>query len=241
MTSGHVARTLELRKDPGLKPVLYQDWTGLTFLHWEVDGRELAGKLPDGVSLDLWDGKAYLGVVPFTMQNIRPRGLPCVPGLSNFHETNVRAYVTGPDGSPGVWFLSLDASNRTGCWLGRTFFGLNYRFSQMEYRAGGQTEYRSRRAGAENHVVSRAHGEEREAQPGTFEFFLVERYLLFSEVRGRLVKGLVHHAPYLVQPAECLVCETSLPISNGVRAEGPPVSCLYSPGVRTKVYRVEPV
>ena len=92
-----------LRERPKKKsPVMFQTWDDLLFLHWDVDPDQLQRTLPDGLKVDTFEGKAYLGIIPFYMKNIRPRWFPCVPYISNFLECNVRTYVYDEKGNPGV-------------------------------------------------------------------------------------------------------------------------------------------
>ena len=67
---------------------LSQEWRNLTLMHWEVDPERLAQYIPDGLDLDLFAGKAYVGTIPFEMKKVRPRLLPWVPGISNFPVLN---------------------------------------------------------------------------------------------------------------------------------------------------------
>lgn len=137
------------------RAVMRQRWRDLLFLHWEVDPGVIAATLPAGLGVDTFRGKAYLGVVPFLMEGVRPAGLPAVPGLSNFGELNLRTYVVGPGpegqivsgnaggglsgggnvsgggGVPGVWFYSLDAHQRNAVWLARRFFALAYHYAAI--------------------------------------------------------------------------------------------------------------
>ena len=100
-----------LRERPDRRVVMYQSWRHLSFLHWEVDPAEVQALLPEGLKVELYEGKAYIGLVLFTMMGIRLTWLPEVPGTNAFHETNVRTYVTDESGTPGVWFFSMEASN----------------------------------------------------------------------------------------------------------------------------------
>ena len=77
-------------------------------MHWEVSIEKLSPHIPKGLEIDLFDGKAYVGTIPFLMKNVRPRLLPAVPGVSTFPEFNIRTYVK-KNGKPGVLFLTLDA------------------------------------------------------------------------------------------------------------------------------------
>ncbi len=131
-------------RPPG-RPAGFQRWRKLLFLHWKVDPAALDETLPDGLELDLWRGQALLGVVPFTMQDVSPWWSPSVPGISNFHELNLRTYVVR-DGVPGVWFYSLDAANALAVVVARSGWKLPYHKANMELRVDGDSvHYRSER------------------------------------------------------------------------------------------------
>ncbi len=117
---------------PTLRPrrlaVMRMNWRDLLFLHWPVPAVILRALIPPQLELDLFEGTAYVGLVPFTMTGVRPVGVPPVPGLSSFHETNVRTYVRLGDRDPGVWFFSLDAANPIAVKLARSLFHLPYHY-----------------------------------------------------------------------------------------------------------------
>ena len=119
------------RRRPDRRAVMYQEWRHLLFVHWEVPAGPLQALLPPGLDLDTYDGRAFVGLVPFTMRGVRPRRLPGDPCLSNFHETNVRTYVHRDGRDPGVWFFSLDAANPAAVALARAWFGLPYYHARM--------------------------------------------------------------------------------------------------------------
>src|SRR5690349_20824053 len=89
---------------PAEPVVMHQRWHHLLFLHWTVPAAALRTLLPPGLTLDTFEGRPYVGLVPFTMTGVRPARLPSFPPLSNFHETNVRTYVHREGRDPGVWF-----------------------------------------------------------------------------------------------------------------------------------------
>lgn len=231
---------------PDLGPAMFQSWRRLLFLHWEIAPEEVAATLPEGLEPHLFEGRAYLGVVPFFMHNIRPRGLPSVPWISHFLELNVRSYVLGPGGIPGVWFHSLDTNRRVARILGRGLFHLPYFDAEMRafVDAEGFVDYRARRLGrgGEARFRYRARGEFQTAEPGSREEFLLERYSLFSwNPRKRsLHRGRVHHSPYEYARADIPEWSKVPAGWNGMGVpEGSPVHACVARDVDVSVFAVE--
>ena len=242
---GEAAR-LAPRERPAGSPVLYQSWQQLLFLHWSVDPEELSQHLPEGVHLDTYEGKAWLGIVPFFMRNVRPRFLPPVPGLSNFLELNVRTYAFDDDGVPGVWFFSLDANNRLACAIARARFHLPYRDARMSAKSDEWLHYSTERHGESEAAYYRYRGKgtSRLAEPGSFEFFLLERYVLFAhdKKRGSLWRGRVHHEPYEYCDAEVEDFSVAPIAWDGLSVPaGPAEHACLSSGVDVSVFALEPV
>jgi uncharacterized protein len=202
---------------------IFMRWHGLLFMHWAVDVARLRAYVPPGLVIDTFGGRAWLGVVPFTMTGIRHRLAPPIPGLSAFPELNVRTYVRAEhDGRAGVWFFSLDAASRAAVSTARAVFGLAYMNARMSSRRAGEwIEYRSHRTGphtslaygtnitrgAEFVARYRASGPGVERLPGSLEDFFTARYCLYAWRRGRLVRGEIHHEAWKLSPAEA---ETSV-------------------------------
>ena len=228
-----------LRNQPQGRPAMYQRWRNLLFLHSRHDPNEIQKLLPPGLEIDTFDGSAWVGLVPFRMEGVRPVGFPGVPGLSVFPETNVRTYAHF-NGVPGVWFFSLDAGNATACKIARWFFGLPYHFAQMSVCEGdNRIEYRQSRRGTavRSQIVCRPGTEIAAPKPGSLEFFLVERYLLFTLRNGKLYSGRVHHPPYPLRTAGVESLEESLVQAAGIVPRGFE-HVVYSPGVDVRVFRL---
>src|SRR2546421_1701350 len=130
LTSETKIDRLVLRTSPAGPGLMRQNWGKLLFMHWAINPELLRPLIPSHLSIDTFDGKAWIGVVPFTMWGIRASFLPPIPGTSAFHELNVRTYVT-LNGVSGVWFFSLDAANRLAVWAARKFYNLPYFNAQM--------------------------------------------------------------------------------------------------------------
>jgi uncharacterized protein YqjF (DUF2071 family) len=229
-----------------------QNWRELLFLHWAVPAEPLRAVVPPQLDLDLFEDKAYVGLVPFTMTGVRPIGLPPVPGLSSFHETNVRTYVHRAGCDPGVWFFSLDAANQLAVLGARIGFHLPYYHSRMflertpSSRPGDPQSIvyagvRRRPGPTPAWYMIRATptGSVQTAQPGTLEHFLVERYFLYSLAGSRLFRGQVHHHPYPLQSAEVLSLDEDLLAAAGIaRPDAAPLAH-FSPGVDVRVYGLQ--
>jgi uncharacterized protein YqjF (DUF2071 family) len=232
---------LAVREEPTSSPVMFQTWSNLLFLHWEFDPDEISARLPAPLSVDLHEGKTYLGLVPFFMKKVRPRFVPSMPPLSNFMELNVRAYVHDEQGRPGVWFFSLDCDQPIAVEVARRFFHLPYQHARMSHQG---SEYRCQRKGqAEAAIYDYSIGKNlRTAEPGSLEFFLLERYLLFSEsAKGRIHCGQVHHEPYAFSETNVPTMSTAPLEWDGFKVEEAPVSSLTSPGVPVKIFPLKTV
>lgn len=188
--------------------VMAQSWHDLLFAHWPVDATGLRPLVPQQLQIDLFEGQAWLAVVPFRMTGVRLRGTPAVPGLSAFPELNVRTYVTC-GGKPGVWFFSLDADNSPAVALARAWFHLPYFRARMSCaEREGWIQYQSERThrGAPAGSVEgryRPVGEAFSPHGGTLEYFLTERYCVYTtDGRGQIIRGEIHHPPWPLQSAE---------------------------------------
>ncbi|HEU0006649.1 MAG TPA: DUF2071 domain-containing protein [Terriglobia bacterium] len=228
---------------------MYQRWEDLLFLHWSYDPLAIQSTLPRGLRVDTFEGKAYVGIVPFFMRDVRPSFCPRLPGISDFLELNVRTYVHDERGVPGVWFYSLDANQRLAVRAARRFFCLPYFDSKMKADknpATGETRYLSHRHGTDDHLSScfqyRPHGDVWLADPGTLEFFLVERYALFAQSAGqpRLWSGRVHHQPYSLMDVEVTEWDDAVLAVDGLkRPRRDADHAVMSPGVAVEVFALQ--
>lgn len=222
----------------------FQKWRSLLFLHWPVPIEQLRPLVPAGLELDLWDDEAYVGLVPFAMEAVRPAWCPAALGF-RFLETNVRTYVVC-QGRPGVYFMSLDAASRIGVWAARRFWGLPYFYARMSrHEQEEEIEYSSVRASdpdARHRSRFRCGPRLPDSELGSAEHFFLERYLLFLQRDGRLFEGQVHHTPYPAHRAEVLEVEDGLAAAVGLPpCVGAPRFAHYSPGVDVEVFALREV
>jgi uncharacterized protein len=232
------------RLTPMLRPdgpvVAYQRWRDLLFLHWSVPVESLRPLVPEPLTIDTYDGVAYVGLVPFWMTGVRPNWAP-ERSAFRFLETNVRTYVHRDGQDPGVFFFSLEAGSRIAVEIARAQFGLPYFWALMRMRrAGPRIEYRSRRISGDRPrtwAVFEPGDHLGASRPGSLEHFLIERYYLHVERRGRLQRGQVHHKPYPVQSASLLVVQDELIAAAGLpQPIGPPPLVHYVRGVDVEIF-----
>ncbi len=232
------------QRRPDENPVMFQTWRKLLFLHWRFDPAEIQKLLPAGLTVDTYDGSAWVGVVPFYMRKIHPVWSPVVPYVSNFLELNIRTYAYDRNGVPGVWFLSLDANRWLAVQFGKLFFGLPYHWAKLsaDEEPEGWIDYSCRRFSdpkKQTHEFRyRGTGLVSVAPEESLEFFLVERYILFTMQRnGQLATGQVHHTPYQVQTAELTKASEEILTYHQLHLpDRTPDHALYSAGVDVEVF-----
>lgn len=212
---------LEVRHRPSGQPLMHQTWGKLLFMHWRIEEKLLRPLIPPELDIDTFDGSAWIAITPFTMWDIRafPPFIPPVPGLSSMHETNVRTYVHF-DRVPGAWFFSLDCNSSAAVLGARTFYHLPYFNAEIDLEQEEETiDYWLERTDEPSAELSATWtiGESLAySHPGSLEFFLTERYCLYSEDDGEIYRARIHHEPWPLRRASLSSLESSMIESHGL-------------------------
>lgn len=213
--------------------VMRMRWVDLLFAHWPLEVEAIRPLIPSSLEIDTFDGMAWLGIVPFRMEDTAPRGLPAIPGIGSFSEVNVRTYVRHGDRS-GVWFLSLDASSRLAVEGARAVFHLPYFHASMAVsKVGDAIRYRSdRRDGrgrpASVDILYRPSGPPEYATDGSLDVWLTDRLRLFAaNGRGRLMRTEIRHARWPLRPAVAEFSVESLAAAQGIGLPPGPIHLRY--------------
>lgn len=220
------------------RPVMLQGWKDLTFVHFPYDPEVVQRRLPPGLTVDTFEGRAWVGLVAFHMENIRLPYLPPVPYLGTFPETNVRTYVRGPDGRPGVWFDSLDITRLIPVLVALGTYRIPYRWADMSIEHQSDTVvYRAKRRwpgprGATSTIAVRPGAP---IIPTDREHFLTARWGLYSVFGRGIAYAPVDHPPWPLQAATLLELDDRLIAGAGYPPpEGTPL-VHYSPGVDVRI------
>lgn len=224
---------------------MHQKWRDALFIHWPVDPQVLRGLIPQPLSIDTFDGQAWIGITPFKVESARPKFMPMLAWLSDFHEVNVRTYVH-LNGAPGVWFFSLDANSRMVVSGARALVNLPYRHADIAVTSrDGRFDWRCRRDDAEAPGTFEATwtvGAKLPApEPGSLAFFLVERYALYTTKGQAIEQGRVFHSPWLLREATVTKLSASLVKASGLPEPGKEIVVHASPGVEVDLWPVESV
>lgn len=233
---------LAVRNCPSGWPIMYQSWGELLFMHWPVPMDSLRPLIPEPLVIDTFDGVAWVGITPFTMWGLRPVLLPAVPFLSESHELNVRTYVH-LDGVPGVWFFSLDANNPLAVWGARLAFHLPYFAARMSMERRDRTlHFASRRthrhaAPAEFEASWTVGDRLPTPEPGSLDFFLIERYCLYTARADHLYRVRIFHRPWPLHTARLLSYSSTMVESQGLPSpEGEPLLHQQGDPLRVRVW-----
>jgi uncharacterized protein len=198
---------LAMRARPEGTPLMHQQWDNLLFLHWSMETELIRPLVPMQLELDTFDDKAWIGITPFALNNLRVLSLPPVPGLSSFDELNVRTYVHY-NGVPGIWFFSLDASKLVAAAAARIFFMLPYFKAQISFtRDAGQFNFELARTSSPSaHFRASWMSGMRLRDPhiDSLAFFLVERYCYFAVHQTEVHMTRVYHHPWILDEANLL-------------------------------------
>jgi uncharacterized protein YqjF (DUF2071 family) len=238
-------------------PLLRASWRTVTFVHWFVEPDRIQALLPDRLTVDVYDGTAWVGLTPFVMADMRPPGvpdLPSVPSLprlkkwarvadvSSTPETNLRTYVRGPDGRRGLWFLTIDAGSAAFAAAARAAVGAPYHHADMSVETHGDTvTYTGSRSGApESYRIEVRPGEK--IAPTDLETWLTSRWRAYTVHLGRLLVTPVEHEPWPLRAAALESGEQNLTDSVGLHGLSDPPLVHFSDGVQNvRLGRPSPV
>lgn len=232
---------LSIRERPHGLPLMRQWWGKLLFMHWPVRAELLRPLVPAPLTIDTFEGRAWVGIVPFTMWGVRPYVLPPFPGLSTFHELNVRTYVHY-QGVPGVWFMSMDANSAINVWGARCFFHLPYFYARMslvqqDRRIFYRSERTHRDAPAAAFDAEWTFGEPLpQSEPGSLVFFLTERYCLYASRRGELYRCRVFHPPWPLRTAEVVRSDSTMIEALGLPTPHTEPLLHYAEAIKTDIW-----
>lgn len=216
---------------------MLQRWRWLTFLHWRYQPDVIRRLLPPQVALDTWEGAAWVGLTPFLLASLRLPHSPALPWISRFPETNVRTYVRGPDGEPGVWFFTLEAGRLAAVAGARAFYGLPYRWADMRVtRSDRIFEYESRRMWPFGPAQSSIAVQCLDPLPaGDFDNFLTARYRLYTMWGKRLAFAQIEHAPWPLHTARILRLAQNVMDQSGVPSPSGPPTVHFSPDLHVRI------
>ncbi len=219
------------------REVLHQRWDEIAYFHWPYEPEVVERLLPDGVRVDTFDGRAWVGLIPFEMRRVQLGPTPPIPYLSHFIEINVRTYVVDAFGRRAVWFFSLDVPRSLVVGVARTLFSLPYCFATAHHDVDGRDhryEMRRRwphRERPESTIDFRV-GERIPADDVTpFEHFLTARWALLTTRRRRLLYGAVRHPRWPLHRVESFDVDPEPLRAAGLTTPAGDPHALYSPGV----------
>lgn len=259
VTVGSLLYSVEHR--PWLPPdgqwLLSQSWNDVLFAHFAMDPPTLRRLVPRELTLDLYDGIAWLTILPFYTSHLRPSGIPPLPGLSYFPQLILRTYVT-MENKPGFYYFSVDTSNLSAVWLARIFFRMQYWHSSLQISgatvrarnsADREIYFRAKRLHGPKalegpvkfEVAYAPEGEAARARPRSLDEFLAERYCLYTENRGRFYRIEVHHQPWPLLRASVEIRENTLAAPLGLALPAKPDLCHFSRTVKMLAWAPEKI
>ena len=224
------------------RPVMYQHWNSITFLHWRYPPAVVQSLLPPELTAETCDETAWVGLTPFLMEGVRAPAIPAVPWLSRFGEINVRTYVHDSRGRSGIWFLSLDAARLPAVAAARAGYWLPYFWADVSVRAAGDRigylcHRRRPGRGARCDAEVRMGPPLAEAERDQLAHFLTARFRLFTVIAGRLAAAEAEHRPWPLRRAEVLRLDQDLLQRAGLPAPAGDVLAHSSPGVPVRIGR----
>lgn len=206
----------------------YQEWNHALFLHWTVPMDMLRAVVPPELHIDTFNGEAYISLVPFTMQKIRPKYLPAVSFISDFTEINLRTYIDN-DGKKGVYFLNIEAGKHLSAYVAKKLSYLPYEKSNIKRTL---TSYEASNPKKGFHLKTVYQVKEALAHKSKLDHWLTERYCLYLKETNDIYRYDIHHKEWNIKTVELLSLDLNYRVGNIHLHQDPPVLAHYSDGVQ---------
>jgi uncharacterized protein YqjF (DUF2071 family) len=234
-----------------------QNWNDGLFAHFAIDPPTLRRLVPEALTLDLYDGVAWLTITASCTSHLRPSGVPPLPGISFFPQISTRTYVT-MQGKPGLYYFSVDAANLSAVWFARIFFRMQYWHSAIQV-SGATIQARKPEEPSIRFRCSRLHGpaalsgaakfdavysptgEPTRARRGSLDEFLTERYCLYSRNGRKIYRTELHHQPWPLQRATVEIRINSIAEPLGLTLASEPVLSHFSRSLKILTWAPENV
>ncbi len=238
-TKDHLFRSVSHRSWPIPEKTwsYYQEWNKALFLHWKVAPELLQPFIPEGLTLDTFEKDAWISLVAFTMEKIRPRNLPAFSPISNFHEINVRTYVIHED-KPGVYFLNIEAQKLVSAKLSKLLSGLPYEKAKMVRVENMLLEYTSELKKKGFRFSAKYTVSDQLTKKTDLDLWLTERYCLYLDRTDKTWIYEIHHLPWELQQVKVEEIHTNYRLGK-MDLNTKPDLVHYSPGVKVIAWRKE--
>ena len=221
--------------------VQHQTWSDMLFAHWPLDPTALRPHVPAPLEVDTFEGQAWVAITPYRMRNLRPRGIPVIPGFSHFAELDLRTYVRHRD-QPGVYYFSLSAPNLLVVLGARLLYGLPYHPARARATQSGDAIQHAAMRGPRDaatgfHVTYRPVGDVFYTEPGTLAHWLTDRWTLFTVRRGGATRRVeIHRRPWRLQEATAKIHFNNVATAHGIQLPDQEPLLHFSRGVDVLIW-----
>ncbi|EEI90419.1 hypothetical protein HMPREF0765_4006 [Sphingobacterium spiritivorum ATCC 33300] len=220
---------------PASKWQYYQEWNDALFLHFEIDYTHLRKLVPAHLHIDSFDGKYYISLVAFKMQNIRPRNLPAVGFISDFYEINVRTYIDN-DQKKGVYFIHIEAEKALSAFVARTLSGLPYEKSGIARKTD---QYTNDNIKKNFNLHSDFSILDKVSEKSQLDLWLTERYCLYLERKSQLWRYDIHHKEWEIHNVHMNNLLVDYNFGGIKLSPSTMIKVHYSPGVKVVSWKAE--
>jgi uncharacterized protein YqjF (DUF2071 family) len=215
----------------------YQEWNNALFLHWKVPFDSLRNCVPAKFNIDTFNGDCYVSLVAFTMQNIRPRNMPSVKFISDFHEINLRTYINN-DNKKGVYFLNIEAEKYLSACIAKALSGLPYEKADIKR---SDKNYHALNSTKNFRLYTEFAIGEKLSKKADLDTWLTERYCLYLSRHDRTYRHDIHHKEWEIKNVDIKQLALYYKIDNIILSDLQPDLVHYSDGVKVLAWQKQPI
>lgn len=211
----------------------YQEWNNALFFHWTIPYEILRKSVPENFKIDSFNGNCYVSLVAFTMEKIRPKFLPSISLISDFHEINLRTYIDN-NNKKGVYFLNIEAEKSLSVFIAKSLSGLPYEKSNIKRTS---ETYKSINVDKGFDLDVEFQIKQDIDQKTELDKWLTERYCLYLDKDKRFYRYDIHHKEWRIKNVGISRLKLNYKISHLNLADRQPDLIHYSEGVKVVAWK----
>lgn len=208
---------------------LYSEWKDMLMLHWKVDASIAKQLLPPSLSIDTFEGGAWITMTVLTVDNFKTRLLSMIGGKIKFDQILLHTYVLR-NGKPGIYIFKQEVEKSTSSQM----------YQRVLKRPNGNTVFN--RTNSDTHAITASNPTNEfelhinykileESINNAHSGWFTNRFKYYYQSEEQLLALIVHHLELQVHEVRLNNFSCNIQVGDLI-IDRPPEAAFFSYGIQ---------